>query len=45
MPIAFIWNSSQSPAQWCVGQFMGLIQDHVKHLGKSLEEIVNHAVR
>ena len=45
MPRAFIWNSSQSPAQWYVGQFMGPTQNHVKHLGKSLEEINNDVVR
>ena len=34
MPIAFIWNSGECPAQWYVGQFIGLIQNPVKHLGK-----------
>ena len=35
MPIAFIWNSGKFLAQWYVGQFIGLIQNPVKHLGKS----------
>ena len=35
MPIASIWNPGECPAQWYLGQFIGLIQNPVKHLGKS----------
>ena len=46
MPTAFIWNSGKSSAHWYVGQFIGLIQNPVKHLGiRVLEEIVNGVVR
>ena len=33
MPIAFIWKSGESPAQWCIGQLIVHIQNSVKHLG------------
>ena len=35
MPIASIWNPGECPAQWYLGQFIGLIQNPVKHLGKN----------
>ena len=35
MPIAFICNSGECPAQWYEGQFIGIIQNPVKRLGKS----------
>ena len=35
MAIAFIWSWSECPAQWYVGQFIGFIQNPMKHLSKS----------